>query len=113
MEAFCPAHSAHARAIEHHDERLAAHARQIDEAVEARHQIEMALAKLTAIEEQNQQRIDLAEQRIARHSERLDALESQPAMDAKRVKDAALAAFGGAVGTGAVVMVAAAITQSI
>ena len=51
MDEVCMEHSAHARAIRKHDERLDAHGRQLDTLAET-------LAALKEIERQNQERID-------------------------------------------------------
>lgn len=61
----CQDHSAHARAIEHHDNRLDAHGEQLDK-------LSAALASLTEIERQNQERLDKLDERLAN-------LESVPA----------------------------------
>lgn len=79
----CPGHSAHARAIEHHDRRLDAHGEQIDK-------LSAAVASLTEIERQNQERIDKMDERLA-------ALESVPASRWNKVTEYALTALLGAV----------------
>lgn len=61
----CQEHSAHSRAIAHHDSRLDAHGEQLD-------RLSQALASLTEIERQNQERIDKMDERIS-------ALENIPA----------------------------------
>lgn len=58
MDETCKEHSAHARAIEKHDERLDAHGRQLDTLAET-------LAALKEIERQNQERIDAIEGRVS------------------------------------------------
>lgn len=81
MDEMCMEHSAHARAIEKHDERLDAHGRQLDTLAET-------LAALKEIERQNQERIDAMDRRIAE-------LEAQPA---KRWEKAVTVAITGVVG---------------
>lgn len=103
---FCSDHSAHQRAIDVHDHRLNSHGRQLDD-------FSVILQRLTDIEDQNAKRIGQAQQRLDNHSRRIDALEDQPANDAKRVKDAALAAIGGAVGAAIVGGIAISVAQSI
>ena len=83
---MCMEHSAHARAIQKHDERLDSHGRQLDTLTET-------LAALMEIERQNQERIDAMESRIAE-------LEAQPA---QRWEKAVTVAIPGVVG-GALVM---------
>lgn len=79
----CPGHSAHERAIQHHDRRLDAHGEQIDK-------LSAAVASLTEIERQNQERIDKMDERLA-------ALESVPASRWNKATDYALTALLGAV----------------
>ena len=83
MDEFCPEHSAHKRAIAHHDSRLDAHGEQLDKLNET-------LAALKEIERQNQERIDKMDARIA-------ALESVPAARWNKATDYALTAMLGAV----------------
>lgn len=54
----CAGNPAHTRAIDMHDKRLDSHSGDI-------HEMREMLARLTTIEEQNQQRIDAVEARIA------------------------------------------------
>lgn len=75
-------HSAHARAIRKHDERLDTHGRQLDTLAET-------LAALKEIERQNQERIDAMEGRIA-------DLEAQPAERWERVVGTAITGVVGA-----------------
>lgn len=85
MGDVCMEHSAHARAIEKHDERLDSHGRQLDTLAET-------LAALKEIERQNQERIDAMDSRIAE-------LEAQPAKRWDHVaKAAATAVTAGFVG---------------
>lgn len=85
MDEMCLEHSAHARAIGKHDERLDAHGRQLDTLAET-------LAALKEIERQNQERIDAMDSRIAE-------LEAQPAERWDHVaKAAATAVTAGFVG---------------
>ena len=79
----CPEHSAHDRAIRDHDRRLDAHGEQIDK-------LSAAVASLTEIERQNQERIDKMDERLA-------ALESVPASRWNKATDYALTALLGAV----------------
>lgn len=58
MDEMCMEHSAHARAIRKHDERLDSHGRQLDTLAET-------LAALKEIERQNQERIDAIEGRVS------------------------------------------------
>lgn len=77
----CEEHRAHERAIEVHDKRLDAHGSEIE-------RMQVLLAKLTSIEEQNQARID-------GHEARLAALESRPARRWDTAVTAALTALAG------------------
>ncbi len=110
---FCAEHSAHARAIRAHDERLDSHSRQLDSQLEGLHAMELALQKLTDIEQQNQVLINQNAAKLADIGERVDALEDAPARDAKRLRDAAVGAIGGAIGTGIVGGIAVAISNAI
>lgn len=102
----CPDHKAHGEAIERHEQLLNEQGRRIGEEREARHSMELAIQKLTDLEEYAQKRIDQNDKALEKHEERIQALEDRPVNDAKRVKDAALAAVGGAIGTGAIGMMA-------
>ncbi len=102
----CLDHAAHDRAITVHDRRLNEHGHQIDD-------MALILQKLSDIEEQNAARILQAQERLDAQAERINALEQQPAADAKRIKDAALAAVGGAVGTSLVAVLSIAISKSL
>jgi TolA-binding protein len=55
---YCEQHSAHAYALEHHDARLDAHSKDIDE-------MQTAIIKLTALEESSQKRLDEMERRTS------------------------------------------------
>lgn len=83
MEAYCPDHSAHSRAIGQHDNRLDAHSDQLDKLTET-------LARLTEIERQNQVRIDKVDERVA-------ALENVPANKWNKASDYVLTAVLGIV----------------
>ena len=91
MDEVCMEHSAHARAIEKHDERLDAHGAQLDTLAET-------LAALKEIERQNQERIDAMDRRIA-------GLEAQPA---QRGEEAVTVAITGVVGAAVGMALAAA-----
>ena len=82
LEDCCPEHSAHDRAITHHDKRLDAHGEQLDK-------LSAALASLTEIEKQNQVRIDKMDERIS-------VLESVPASRWNKASEYALTAVLGA-----------------
>ena len=97
---FCADHSAHARAIKAHDSRLDSHSKQLDSQLEGLHAMELALQKLTDIEQQNQTLISQNASKLEDIGARVDALEDAPAKDAKRLRDAAIGAVGGAIGTG-------------
>lgn len=83
MGDVCMEHSAHARAIEKHDERLDSHGRQLDTLGET-------LATLEEIERQNQERIDALEGRVSQ-------LESVPNERWEKIVGAMLTAIVGAV----------------
>lgn len=109
---FCPEHSAHKRAIDHHDERLDAHSKQLDDQRDTMYALSLNLTKLTDLEtlntqriDQTNERIDIASRRLDAQDERLDELEQQPAQGVLRVRDAALNAVGGAIGAGAILAV--------
>lgn len=83
MDEVCMQHSAHARAIGKHDERLDAHGSQLDTLGET-------LATLKEIERQNQERIDALEGRVSQ-------LESVPNERWEKIAGAMLTAIVGAV----------------
>ena len=83
MNEVCIEHSAHARAIRKHDERLDSHGRQLDTLGET-------LATLKEIERQNQERIDAMDRRIAE-------LEAQPAQRWEKAVTVAITGVVGAV----------------
>ena len=60
------------------------------------------MQKLTAIEEQNSKIFARHDRMLAEHDQRISAIADQPARDAKRIKDSALGAVGGAIGTGVI-----------
>lgn len=107
---FCPDHAAHKHALERHEKQINAHSAQIDEEHNGLHQIEIAIQRLTDLTEYTQKRIDQSDTALAKHEERIQALEDQPANDARRVKEAALAALGGAIGTGVIGFVTVVLT---
>ncbi len=83
MDETCKEHSAHARAIRKHDERLDSHGRQLDTLAET-------LAALKEIERQNQARIDAMDSRISE-------LEAAPAERWEKVATTAITGVVGAV----------------
>ena len=99
MSEFCPDHSAHAQAIDRSDKRLNSHGEKIDA-------MQVAIQKLTDIQGQNTALVTDLERRVS-------DLEDQPVKAIKRVKDAALAALGGALGTGMIALVVLALINSI
>lgn len=110
---FCQDHKEHARAIKVHDERLKSHSADIDKQREDQFEIRIAIQRLVDIQAQMQSLIEQNEKALARQDDRIAALEDQPANDAKRIKDAALAAIGGAIGTAVIALVVLALVQSV
>ena len=113
MPEFCSEHSEHQRAISAHDKRLDRHSQQLDDAKDERFELRMNLQKVTDVESKIAGVVDRLERGQANHEERITALEEQPARDAKRIKDSALGAFGGAIGTGVIALIVLALVNSI
>lgn len=113
VSAFCPDHQAHKDKLLAHDKRLDSHSRAIDEAEDERHSMELAIQKIADLEELTKLRIDQNDAALEKHEQRIQALEDRPANDAKRIKDAALASVGGAIGTGIIGLVAIAASKTI
>ena len=110
---FCQEHSEHQRAIRNHDQRLDKHSDNIDEIKEDQFDLRLNLQKLSDIESQNSEIFARHDRMLAEHDQRISAIEDSPAQDAKRLKDSALGAIGGAVGTGVVALIVLALVQSI
>ncbi len=87
MDEFCAEHSAHQRAIRVHDERMAAHGKELDDLREC-------VVRLTALQET--QREEFSEWRHDTEA-RLAAIESAPAKRWETITAAALTAMVGAV----------------
>lgn len=113
MSDFCQDHSEHARAISHHDTRLDKHSETLDELKEGQFDLRLNVQKLTDIEEQNSKIFVRHDRMLAEHDQRISAIEDQPARDAKRIKDSALGAVGGAIGTGVIALIVLALVRSV
>lgn len=107
---FCPDHSAHEHALERHEQRLNSHSEQLDAVKEERHEIEVMMQRLIDLSEYAQKRIDQHAVDLERHEKRIQELEEQPVKDIRRIKEAALGAVGGAIGTGVIGLIAIALT---
>lgn len=110
---FCQDHSEHARAIKHHDTRLDKHSENLDELKEGQFDLRLNVQKLTDIEEQNSKIFARHDRMLTEHDQRISAIEDQPARDAKRIKDSALGAVGGAIGTGVIALIVLALVRSV
>lgn len=110
---FCQDHSEHAHAIKHHDTRLDKHSENLDELKEGQFDLRLNVQKLTDIEEQNSKIFARHDRMLAEHDQRISAIEDQPARDAKQIKDSALGAVGGAIGTGVIALIVLALVRSI
>lgn len=113
MSDFCQDHSEHARAISHHDTRLDKHSETLDELKEGQFDLRLNVQKLTDIETQNSEIFARHDHMLAEHDQRISAIEDQPVNDVKRIKDYALSAFGGAIGTGLIALLVLALVRSI
>lgn len=83
MDEHCDEHSAHARAIKRHDDRMDAHGRELDDLREC-------VVRLTALQEESARWRAEADQRIA-------ALESKPARQWETAVTAVVTAVVGAI----------------
>lgn len=106
MPDFCQDHTAHRQAIERNNNRLDSHSKQIDAVKDEQVSMQILLQKLTDIQGQNTTLLAELEQRVS-------DLEEQPVKAVQRIKDAALAAFGGAIGTGLIALIVLALVRSI
>lgn len=99
MPDFCQDHTAHQQALDRSDRRLNSYSEKIDA-------MQVAIQKLTDIQGQNTALVTDLERRVS-------SLEDQPVKAIQRIKDAALAALGGALGTGMIALVVLALINSI
>lgn len=103
---FCSDHTAHKQAIARNEKRLDSHSKQISDVKDNQANLQLIVQKLTDIQGQNTTLLAELEQRVS-------AIEEQPIKTVQRVKDAALAAFGGAIGTGLIALLVLALIRSV
>lgn len=109
----CGEHLAHGSMLKSHEKKLDDHDDELDKVESEQSEMRVVMQRITDLCEFSQKLIAQHDSAIARHEERIHALEDKPANDAKRIKDAALASVGGAIGTGLIATFAVAISKTI